>query len=60
MNQLVNYSLVLTKKNDSGELLSGAKYGLYNSAKKLLKTAVTDDNGKAKFDYDLCQTPTTM
>ena len=53
VNQLVNYSLVLTKKNDSGELLSGAKYGLYNSAKKLLKTAVTDDNGKAKFDYDL-------
>ncbi len=53
VNQLVNYILVLTKKNDSGELLSGAKYGLYNSAKKLLKTAVTDDNGKAKFDYDL-------
>ena len=53
VNQLVNYSLVLTKKNDSGELLSGAKYGLYNSAKKLLKTAVTDDNGRAKFDYDL-------
>ena len=53
VNQLVNYSLVLTKKSDSGELLPGAKYGLYNSAKKLLKTAVTDDNGKAKFDYDL-------
>ena len=53
VNQLVNYSLVLTKKSDSGELLSGAKYGLYNSAKKLLKTAVTDENGKAKFDYDL-------
>jgi len=44
---------VLTKKNDSGEVLSGARYGLYNSSKKLLKTAVTDDNGKAKFDYDL-------
>lgn len=53
VNQLVNYSLVLTKKNDSGEVLSGARYGLYNSSKKLLKTAVTDDNGKAKFDYDL-------
>lgn len=53
VNQLVNYSLVLTKKNDSGELLPGAKYGLYNSAKKLLKTDVTDENGKAKFDYDL-------
>lgn len=44
---------MLTKKNDSGEVLSGARYGLYNSSKKLLKTAVTDDNGKAKFDYDL-------
>ena len=53
VNQLVNYSLVLTKKSDSGELLSGAKYGLYNSSKKLLKTAVTDENGKARFDYDL-------
>ena len=53
VNQLVNYSLVLTKKNDSGEVLSGARYGLYNSSKKLLKTAVTDDTGKAKFDYDL-------
>lgn len=53
VNQLVNYSLVLTKKNDSGELLSGAKYGLYNSAKKLLKTAITGTDGKAKFDYDL-------
>ena len=53
VNQLVNYSLVLTKKSDSGELLSGAKYGLYNSAKKLLKTATTGTDGKAKFDYDL-------
>ena len=54
VNQLVNYSLVLTKKDSStNDVLSGAKYGLYNSAKKLLKTAVTDDNGKAKFDYDL-------
>ena len=53
VNQLVNYSLVLTKKSDSGELLSGAKYGLYNSAKKLLKTAITGTDGKAKFDYDL-------
>lgn len=43
----------LTKKNDSGEVLSGAKYGLYNSAKKLLKTATTGSDGKAKFDYDL-------
>ena len=54
VNQHVNYSLVLTKKDSStNDVLSGAKYGLYNSAKKLLKTAVTDDNGKAKFDYDL-------
>ena len=53
VNQLVNYSLVLTKKSDSGELLPGAKYGLYNSAKKLLKTAITGTDGKAKFDYDL-------
>ena len=45
---------MLTKKDSStNDVLSGAKYGLYNSAKKLLKTAVTDDNGKAKFDYDL-------
>ena len=53
VNQLVNYSLVLTKKSDSGELLPGAKYGLYNSTKKLLKTAITGTDGKAKFDYDL-------
>lgn len=53
VNQLVNYSLVLTKKNDSGEVLSGAKYGLYNSSKRLLKTAITGSDGKAKFDYDL-------
>lgn len=54
VNQLVNYSLVLTKKDsNTNDVLSGAKYGLYNSAKKLLKTAVTDENGKAKFDYDL-------
>lgn len=53
VNQLVNYSLVLTKKSDSGELLPGAKYGLYNSSKKLLKTAITGTDGKAKFDYDL-------
>ena len=54
VNQLVNYSLVLTKKDsNTNDVLSGAKYGLYNSAKKLLKTATTGSDGKAKFDYDL-------
>lgn len=34
VNQLVNYSLVLTKKDsNTNDVLSGAKYGLYNSAK---------------------------
>jgi hypothetical protein len=54
VNQLVNYSLILTKKDStSGETLSGAKYGLYNSNKKLLKTATTGTDGKAEFDYNL-------
>lgn len=54
VNQLVNYSLILTKKDsDTKEVLSDAKYGLYNSSNKLLKTAVTGTDGKAKFDYDL-------
>ena len=54
VNQLVNYSLVLIKKDsNTNDVLSGAKYGLYNSAKKLLKTATTGTDGKAKFDYDL-------
>ena len=54
VNQLVNYSLVLIKKDgNTNEVLSGAKYGLYNSSKRLLKTATTGSDGKAKFDYDL-------
>ena len=45
---------MLTKKDsNTNDVLSGAKYGLYNSAKKLLKTATTGSDGKAKFDYDL-------
>ncbi|MCR5141799.1 MAG: Cna B domain protein, partial [Ruminococcus sp.] len=53
VNELVNYELVLTKKDDSDTVLSGATYGLYNSNKKLLKTATTGTDGKAKFDYNL-------
>lgn len=53
-NKLVNYSLVLAKKDSTtNEVLAGATYGLYNSSKKLLKTAVTGNDGKAKFDYNL-------
>ena len=53
VNELVNYELVLTKKDDSDTVLSGATYGLYNSNKKLLKTATTGADGKAKFSYNL-------
>ena len=53
VNQLTSYELVLTKKDDADTKLSGAKYGLYNSSKKLLKTGVTGADGKLKFDYDL-------
>ena len=53
VNELVNYELVLTKKDDKNTVLPGATYGLYNSSKKLLKTAVTGDDGKARFDYNL-------
>ncbi|WP_294469496.1 SpaA isopeptide-forming pilin-related protein [uncultured Ruminococcus sp.] len=53
VNELVNYELVLTKKDDSDTLLAGATYGLYNSNKKLLKTATTGTDGKAKFSYNL-------
>ena len=53
VNELVNYELVLTKKDDKNTVIPGATYGLYNSSKKLLKTAVTGDDGKAKFSYNL-------
>ena len=53
VNELVNYELVLTKKDDSDTVLSGATYGLYNSNKKLLKTATTGTDGKARFEYNL-------
>ncbi len=53
VNELVNYELVLTKKDDNNAVLPGATYGLYNSNKKLLKTAVTGDDGKARFSYNL-------
>ena len=53
VNQLTSYELVLTKKDDANTVLSGAKYGLYNSSKKLLKTGFTGTDGKLKFDYDL-------
>jgi uncharacterized surface anchored protein len=53
VNELVNYELVLTKKDDNNAVLSGAVYGLYNSNKKLLKKATTDSDGKARFDYNL-------
>jgi len=53
VNELVNYELVLTKKDDSDTVLLGATYGLYNSNKKLLKTATTCADGKAKFSYNL-------
>ena len=53
VNELVNYELVLTKKDDNNTVLPGATYGLYNSNKKLLKTAVTGDDGKARFSYNL-------
>ena len=53
VNELVNYELVLTKKDDSGTVLPGAVYGLYNSNKKLLKKATTGKDGKARFSYNL-------
>ena len=53
VNELVNYELVLTKKDDNNTVLPGATYGLYNSNKKLLKTEVTGDDGKARFSYNL-------
>lgn len=54
VNQLVHFDLILTKKDsDTDEPLSGAKYGLYNSSKVLLKSATTGTDGKADFNYDL-------
>ena len=53
VNELVNYELVLNKKGSADEKLSGAKYGLYNSSKKLLKTATTGADGTLRFEYDL-------
>ena len=53
VNEIVNYDLVLTKKGSAEEKLSGAKYGLYNSSKKLLKTATTGTDGTLRFEYDL-------
>lgn len=53
INQLTSYELVLTKKDDSNTVLPGAKYGLYNSSKKLLKSGTTGSDGKLRFDYDL-------
>ena len=53
VNELTSYELVLTKKNDANTVLPGAKYGLYNSSKKLLKTGTTGADGKLRFDYNL-------
>ena len=53
VNELTSYELVLTKKDDANTTLAGAKYGLYNSSKKLLKTGTTGADGKLRFDYDL-------
>ena len=54
VNQLVHYDLILTKKDgDSDEVLQGARYGLYDSNKKLLTSATTGNDGKAHFNYDL-------
>lgn len=53
-NELVNYNLVLVKKySDTKKAISNAKYGLYNSSKKLLKTAATGNDGTARFEYML-------
>ena len=53
INELTSYELVLTKKDDANTVLPGAKYGLYNSSKKLLKTGTTGADGKLRFDYNL-------
>lgn len=53
VNELTSYELVLIKKDDANTILAGAKYGLYNSSKKLLKTGTTDADGKLRFDYNL-------
>ena len=53
VNELTSYELVLTKKDDANTTLAGAKYGLYNSSKKLLKTGTTGADGKLRFDYNL-------
>ncbi len=53
VNELTSYELVLTKKDDANTVLSGAKYGLYNSSKKLLKSGTTGSDGKLKFAYNL-------
>lgn len=54
VNQLVHFDLILTKKDsNTDEPLAGAKYGLYNSSKVLLKSATTGTDGKADFNYDL-------
>lgn len=53
VNQLTTYGLRLVKKNGKGEVIPGAKYGLYNANKSLLKTGTTNANGEIKFEYDL-------
>ena len=53
VNELTSYELVLTKKDDANTTLAGAKYGLYNSSKKLLKTGTTGADGKLRFNYNL-------
>ena len=53
VNQLTTYGLRLVKKNGNGEVIPGAKYGLYNANKALLKTGTTNANGEIKFEYDL-------
>ncbi|MBP3798080.1 MAG: Cys-Gln thioester bond-forming surface protein, partial [Ruminococcus sp.] len=53
INQLTTYGLRLVKKNGKGEVIQGAKYGLYNASKALLKTGTTNANGEIKFEYDL-------
>ncbi len=53
VNQLTTYGLRLVKKNGKGEVIQGAKYGLYNASKALLKTGTTNANGEIEFEYDL-------
>ena len=54
VNRYYHASLVVTKRDsDTEEPVSGAVYGLYatkDDLSSLISTAVTDENGKARFD----------